>query len=93
VDNPTAVGTERAELEASHQLDKSMPVDPQSLESKAGTVTGAVEDPGAMAQTHAEGAVSAQQGEAEVKIGIRGSAGQSHEGVTGSPPTGSGEKK
>ena len=51
-----------------------MPVSPGDVRSKADTVTGAVENPRAAAQAEVEGAVSAQQREAEVKVGISGAS-------------------
>jgi hypothetical protein len=93
VDDPTAVGTERAEMEASQEVGESMPVDPNRAEAKANVVAGAVDDPRGAAQGHAEGVVSAHEREAEVKVGIRGSAGQSREEIVGSPPTSDDEKK
>jgi hypothetical protein len=93
VDDPTAVGTERAELAASAKIDESMPSDVGRVQSQAGAATAAVNDPTATARTHAEGAVSTQEREAEVKIGIRGSAGASREEIVGKPPTGDDEKK
>jgi hypothetical protein len=93
VDDPEAVGTERAELAGSAKVDEAMPADVGRVQSQAGTATAAVNDPAGTARSHAEGAVSTQEGEAEVKIGIHGSAGASREEVVGKPPTGNGEKK
>jgi len=93
VDNPAAVGTERAEMAASQKVDEAMPIDTGNVQSQASTVTGAVENPRAAAQAQVEGAVSAQEREAEVKVGIRGTAGGSREEIAGTPPTGDNTKK
>ena len=91
--DPTAAGTERVEMAASERAAGALPVDPHSAEARVATVTGAVEDPGGTAQAAAESAASAQEREAEVKIGIRGPDGRSREEIVGAPPTDDGEKK
>jgi hypothetical protein len=93
VDDPTAVGTERAEQAASQRAAESMPVDARDAEAKANVVTGAVADPQGAARAQAQGAAAAQEREAEVKLGIRGPEGQSREEIVGSPATGDDEKK
>ena len=92
IDDPTAVGTERAEMEGSQHLAAASPIDPHRVQDQAGVAAGAVADPQGTARAQAEGAVSTQQREAEVKAGIRGSAGPSREEITGTP-TGLDDKK
>ena len=92
-DDPAAVGTERAEMAASQKASEAMPVDPHDVQAQAGVVTSTVENPRAAAQAKAEGAVSAQEREAEVKVGLRGPDGRSREEIVGSPPTGEDDKK
>jgi hypothetical protein len=93
VDDPSSVATERAELEASQRADQSLPVRPSSVQAQAGAAAGVVADPQAAAQARAEDAVSTQQAEVEVKVGVSGSAGASREEIVGSPTTRDDEKK
>jgi hypothetical protein len=69
-----------------------MPAGAGRAEANVNLATGAVNNPRAAAQGQADAAVSAQERDAEAKLGIRGSAGASREEVTGRPPT-DGEKK
>ena len=84
-DNPTAVGAERAQGIASQKIGDATPA--ARVEANVNLATGAVENPRGAAQGQADAAVSAQERDAEAKLGIRGSAGPSREEVTGRPPT------
>ncbi len=91
-DDPTGAGMEQAELAASEKAAAAVPI-AGGTRAKAEVVTGAVADPEAAARARAEGLAAEQEHEAEVKIGIRGPEGPSHEEIAGSPPTGDDEKK
>jgi hypothetical protein len=79
-DDPAAVGTERAKLEASSKVGESLPVDPRGVEAQANVATSTVANPRAAAQAQAEGMAATQEREVEVKVGV------------GTPPAGD-EKK
>jgi hypothetical protein len=84
IDDPTAAGTERAEIAASDKMAGSMPAGAARAEANVNLATGAVQDPRSAAQNQAQAQVSAQEREAEAKLGIRGSAGPSREEAIGS---------
>jgi hypothetical protein len=92
VEDPTAVGTERAQSMASQKISESTPSGVGRAEANVNLATDAVANPRAAAQNQADAVVSAQERDAEAKLGISGSATVSTEGVAGTPPTG-GEKK
>lgn len=87
--DPRAVGSEKAEYEASLKMSEASPVDVDAAEAKANVATGAVQNPRGVAQGQVDASISAQEREAEVKLGVSGSA----EASRGTPPTGNDDGK